>query len=81
MYHNIDEFVYCGDYVFLEKSSCVAKGEKNETPQELGLFGTLVYGGHKKTKAMLYSFAAQSTVILGGIVGAHRLDSGASIHR
>jgi len=41
----------------------------HETPQELGLFGTLVYGGHNKTKAMFYSFAAQSTVIIGGIIG------------
>jgi len=41
----------------------------HETPQEIGLFGALVYGGHKRTKAMLYSFLAQSTVILGGIAG------------
>ena len=41
----------------------------HETPQEMGLFGTLVHGGHDRTKAMLYSFLAQSTVIIGGIVG------------
>ncbi len=41
----------------------------HETPQEIGLFGALVYGGHKRTKAMVYSFLAQSTVIIGGIAG------------
>lgn len=41
----------------------------HETPQEIGLFGALVYGGHKKTKAMVYAFLAQSTVIAGGIAG------------
>ncbi len=41
----------------------------HETPQEIGLFGALVYGGHKRTKAMIYSFLAQSTVILGGLAG------------
>ncbi len=41
----------------------------HETPQEIGLFGALVYGGHNKNKAMLYSFLAQSTVILGGLAG------------
>jgi len=41
----------------------------HELPQELGLFGVLIYGGHKKKKALLYSFLAQATCILGGIVG------------
>lgn len=41
----------------------------HEAPQEIGLFGTLVYGGYEKRKAMLYSFLAQTTCILGGIVG------------
>lgn len=41
----------------------------HEAPQEIGLFGVLVYGKYKKTKALLYSFLAQATVILGGIVG------------
>jgi len=41
----------------------------HEIPQELGLFGSLVYAGHKKNKSLLYSFLAQSTVILGGIIG------------
>lgn len=41
----------------------------HEFPQELGLFGSLIYAGHNKNKAMLYSFFAQSTVILGGLIG------------
>ncbi|RLJ06919.1 MAG: ZIP family metal transporter [Candidatus Aenigmatarchaeota archaeon] len=41
----------------------------HEAPQELGLFGSLVYAGHEKRKALLYSFLAQSTCILGGVIG------------
>jgi zinc and cadmium transporter len=41
----------------------------HEAPQEIGLFGTLIYGGYEKRKAMLYSFLTQATCILGGIVG------------
>lgn len=41
----------------------------HELPQELGLFGSLIYAGHKKNAALIYSFFAQSTVIIGGIIG------------
>lgn len=41
----------------------------HELPQEMGVFGTLIYGGHKRKKAMIYSFLAQLTVIIGGIAG------------
>ena len=41
----------------------------HELPQQLGIFGVLVKGGFARNKAILYSFAAQSTVILGAIVG------------
>ena len=41
----------------------------HELPQEMGVFGTLIYGGHKRKKAMIYSFLAQMTVIIGGIAG------------
>ena len=41
----------------------------HEAPQEIGLFGVLVYGGYEKKKAMINSFLSQSTCILGGIVG------------
>ncbi|MFP3949503.1 MAG: ZIP family metal transporter [Candidatus Micrarchaeia archaeon] len=41
----------------------------HELPQQLGIFGVLVSGGFERNKAILYSFAAQSTVVLGAIVG------------
>jgi len=41
----------------------------HEVPQEMGLFGVLIYGKHKKPKALLYSFLAQSTCIIGGVIG------------
>ena len=41
----------------------------HEAPQEIGLFGALVYGGHEKVKSLLYSFLAQTTVIIGGLAG------------
>lgn len=41
----------------------------HEVPQEMGLFAVLLYGKHKKPKALLYSFLAQSTCVLGGLMG------------
>ena len=41
----------------------------HELPQELGNFSVLVYGGYSKKKAILWTFIAQATCILGGIVG------------
>lgn len=41
----------------------------HEVPQELGVFGTLVSGGFNKSKALLYSFLAQCTCLIGGISG------------
>jgi zinc and cadmium transporter len=41
----------------------------HELPQQLGIFGVLVQGGFKRDKAILYSFGAQSTVIIGAIAG------------
>lgn len=41
----------------------------HEVPQELGVFSILVSGGFNKSKALLYSFLAQCTCILGGICG------------
>lgn len=41
----------------------------HEFPQQLGIFGVLVKGGLKKNTAILYSFAAQSTVLLGALIG------------
>lgn len=41
----------------------------HELPQQLGIFGVLISGGFERNKAILYSFAAQSTVVLGAVVG------------
>lgn len=41
----------------------------HEIPQEIGDFGVMVYGGIKKTRALLFNFLSATTVILGGIVG------------
>ncbi|PIU21055.1 MAG: ZIP family metal transporter [Candidatus Diapherotrites archaeon CG08_land_8_20_14_0_20_34_12] len=41
----------------------------HEIPQELGNYGTLIYGGFTKTKALLFNLLAQMTCILGGLVG------------
>lgn len=40
-----------------------------ETPQELGLFDSLVYAGFTR-RALVLSFVAQTTCILGGIIGS-----------
>lgn len=39
----------------------------HEIPQELGDFGVLVYGGFKKTRALLYNFLSGITAIAGAI--------------
>jgi zinc and cadmium transporter len=41
----------------------------HEVPQELGVFAILVSGGFKKTEAIMYSFIAQCTCVIGGILG------------
>ncbi len=41
----------------------------HEIPQQLGIFGVLIKGGLDRNKAILYSFAAQSTVIVGAVLG------------
>lgn len=41
----------------------------HEIPQEIGDFGVLVYGGFKKTRALLWNFITAITVIIGGIAG------------
>jgi zinc and cadmium transporter len=41
----------------------------HEFPQQLGIFGVLVKGGFARNKAIIYSFIAQSTIILGALVG------------
>jgi zinc and cadmium transporter len=41
----------------------------HEFPQQLGIFGVLVKGGLSRNKAIVYSALAQSTIILGALVG------------
>ncbi len=41
----------------------------HEVPQQLGIFGVLIKGGFERNRAILCSFGAQSTVILGALVG------------
>lgn len=41
----------------------------HELPQEIGDFGTLIYGGFTKSKALAYNFLSQLTAVLGGILG------------
>jgi len=41
----------------------------HEVPQEIGDFGVLVYGGIKKSKALILNFATAITAVIGGIVG------------
>jgi len=41
----------------------------HEFPQQLGIFGVLIHGGFTRQKALFYSFLAQSTVIIGALLG------------
>tara|TARA_Y100000310_G_scaffold308254_1_gene351178 strand:+ start:716 stop:1453 length:738 start_codon:yes stop_codon:yes gene_type:complete len=41
----------------------------HEIPQEIGDFGVLVYGGYKKSKALLLNFLTGLTGVIGGIIG------------
>lgn len=41
----------------------------HEIPQEIGDFGVLVYGGLKKSRALILNFITALTVVLGGATG------------
>lgn len=41
----------------------------HEIPQEIGDFGVLVYGGFKKSKALVLNFLSAVTVVVGGVIG------------
>ncbi len=41
----------------------------HELPQEIGDYATLIYGGMKNKKALLYNFLSQLTAVIGGIIG------------
>jgi len=46
----------------------------HEIPQEIGDFAILIYGGVKKTKALLLNFLSAVMAILGGITGFFLLE-------
>jgi len=41
----------------------------HEIPQELGDFGVLIYGGMKKSKALLFNFLSALLALVGGVAG------------
>lgn len=41
----------------------------HEIPQEIGIFGVMVHSGQGKKKSILYPILAQSTSIIGGVLG------------
>lgn len=41
----------------------------HEIPQEMGDFGVLIYGGIKKSRALLLNFLSALVAVLGGLVG------------
>ncbi len=47
----------------------------HEIPQELGIYGVEVHGGMDKIKSAIYAILAQSTSILGGLLGYFFLNS------
>ncbi|OGZ27397.1 MAG: hypothetical protein A2365_02900 [Candidatus Nealsonbacteria bacterium RIFOXYB1_FULL_40_15] len=51
----------------------------HEVPQEIGDFGVLVYGGFKKTTALIFNFLSGITAVLGGIAGFYLYNKGYSV--
>jgi zinc and cadmium transporter len=45
----------------------------HEVPQELGNFATAIYGGMKRSKAIIFTFLSQITCIIGGLFGYYSL--------
>jgi zinc and cadmium transporter len=45
----------------------------HEVPQELGNFATAIYGGMKRSKAIIFTFLSQITCIIGGLFGYYFL--------
>ena len=41
----------------------------HEIPQEIGDFGVLIYGGFRKSRALIWNYISAITVIFGGIAG------------
>ncbi|GBE16217.1 zinc transporter ZupT [bacterium BMS3Abin15] len=40
----------------------------HEIPQEIGDFGSLVYGGYTRVKALMYNFLTATTAVLGAVL-------------
>lgn len=70
--HNfIDGLIIAGSFVMglpLGVATALAVA-LHEIPQEIGDFGLLVYGGFKRTKALLLNFASALTIVIGGLIG------------
>lgn len=43
----------------------------HEVPQEIGIFGSIVYSGQKRERAIVYTFLAQLSCVIGGIMGLY----------
>jgi len=70
--HNfIDGFIIAASFViaFPVGIITVLAVALHEIPQELGDFGVLIYGGFKKSKALLLNFLTGLIAVFGGIVG------------
>ncbi len=70
--HNIlDGLVIAGTFMVSAPLGIITTGLiiAHEVPQELGVFCVLVSGGFNKSQAIYYSFLAQCTCVLGGVLG------------
>jgi len=71
-FHNfIDGLIIAGSFIIsipLGISTSIAIAV-HEVPQEIGNFGVLIYGGFKKSKALLLNFSITLAKVLGGVIG------------
>lgn len=71
-FHNfIDGFIIAASFIISFPVGLVASlaVALHEIPQEIGDFGVLVYGGMKRTKALLLNFLSALVIVFGGIAG------------
>ena len=70
--HNfIDGLIIAGSFVISPVSGLATTiaVALHEIPQELGDFGVLIYGGLKKSRALLFNFLTALFAVLGGVIG------------
>jgi len=70
--HNfIDGLIIGGSYIIDIKIGIIVTLAiiLHEIPQELGDFGVLIYGGMKKSRALIFNFLSALTAVLGTIIG------------